>query len=573
MKSIWDIPFIVVDVETSGSSPTDNRIIEIACVTVIGGEIVSKYTSLVNPHQFIPPFISKMTGISNEMAFAAPEIEEVFPEINRIFNRNDCVFVAHNARFDWSFVASFFSASGAQVPKLPKLCTLKLSRRLLPKKLKKNVGSLAEFFNVQIKDRHRALGDALATAYILLELMQKAESEHNINKLDELLIFQNRQIKNFRSESENMQILKEKIRTIPEEPGVYKFFDKRSNLLYIGKAKSLRDRVKTYFYDETVTSKKISEMIRRIHDIQWDVTGTELSALLLESKLIKSEKPPYNTANKVYKKYPFIKLTNEDFPRLEMAFAADDDGAEYFGPFQSPTLVEELILTLEKQFKVRKCEKTFAPAENSKPCFYYHIKRCDAPCALLTSSDEYSAELKKIRYFLGGFNDGIIRQLEGKMESFAEQLNFEKANQLKIQIIELKKLFERKYSVSTSINSTNMMLIHPASANFTGAEIFFIRMGKLVHNRICCSDDNMEDLFEKVVEIFFNGFDESSAVTLEDAFEMRIIASWSYRNKSSSYFVYTDDKDKFDVFAELSNIIETINTKPLIEELYPEEDE
>lgn len=572
MQSIWDIPFIVVDVETSGSNPETNRIIEIAAITTIGGEVVSKYTSLVNPHQFIPPFIANMTGISNEMAYTAPEIEEVFPELNRVFSRKNAVFVAHNARFDWSFVSAFFTSAGSIPPKIPKLCTLKLARRLLTKNQRKNVGALAEHFNIQIQDRHRAYGDAIATAYILIELLERAEQEQNISQLDELLLFQNKPIRNFKPASQTFNRIKEKLGELPSEPGVYNFLDKNGNILYIGKAKSLKDRVRSYFYIETVTSKKIADMVKKIHDIRWECTGTELSALILESKKIKEHKPPFNTVDKKYKSYPFIKITNEDYPRLEMAHSVEDDGGEYFGPFQSPTLVEEILLTLEKQFKVRKCERPFNPNTSNRACFYYHIKRCDAPCTLEISSEDYKKEFEKVRYFLSGFADGIIRQLESKMHIFAEKLNFEKAQQLKYQVQELKKLFERKYSVPMSLNSNNLVFVHPASSRDKTVELFFIRTGKLHFQDIIGRMSPLSEITDKIDEVYFNGFNSNMNLTIEDANEIRIITSWTYRKQNKGVFLYTDGKNLEEIQKELEEIIRATEFEEFEEEIIIEEE-
>jgi len=564
MQSIWETPFIVVDVETSGFSPVLHRIIEIACITVIGGEVVSKFSSLVNPHQFIPPFIANMTGITNEIAFTAPEIEEIFPEVSRIFSRQDAVFAAHPVKFDWGFVSSFFTAAGSEPPKISKLCTLKLARRLLPKNQKKNVGALAQFFNIEIKDRHRAYDDALATAYVLIELLDKAANEHNISTLDELLLFQNKPIRNFKPATATFNRIKARLNELPSEPGVYNFLDKNGDLLYIGKAKSLKDRVRSYFYDETTTSKKISDMVKKIYDIRWECTGTELSALLLESRKIKGHKPPFNTADKKYRSYPFIKITNEEFPKLEMANSVDDDGAEYYGPFQTPTLVEEILLTMEKQFKIRKCEKPFNPHPDNRACFYFHIKRCDAPCNLGITSEEYKKELERVRYFLSGFSDGIIKQLESKMEHFAEILDFEKAQTLKFQIQQLKKLFERKYSVAMSINSNNLIFIHLASSEKKTIELFFIKRGKLHFQSLIEQFSDMSETNKQIHFVFFNGVEENLTVSIEDANEIRIITSWTYRKQNQGIFLYTDGKTEADVCLELKEIINSIEFEPII---------
>jgi DNA polymerase III epsilon subunit family exonuclease len=164
MISIWETPFIVVDLETTGSNPQKHRIIELAAVTLIGGEIASKFTTLINPHQFIPSFIAKMTGISNNMVYTASEETEVLPKFQKIISTPNAVFVAHNASFDWGFVRATFDRLELDMPPIQRLCTLKLSRRILVKDLKKNVGSLAEHFNINLFNRHRAFGDAAATA-------------------------------------------------------------------------------------------------------------------------------------------------------------------------------------------------------------------------------------------------------------------------------------------------------------------------------------------------------------------------------------------------------------------------
>ncbi|MFY8160731.1 MAG: PolC-type DNA polymerase III [Candidatus Kapaibacteriota bacterium] len=192
MVSIWESPFLVVDVETNGSDPLKNRITEIACLKVQGGEIIEEYSSLVNPHQFIPPFISQMTGITNEMAFKAPEAKVVVPHLKRLMPDDKTIFVAHNVKFDWSFVRHTFMRENESLDELNQLCTYKLARKLLPNDMKKNVGALATFFNINMKNRHRAFDDAKATALILLELLEIAESEHGINSLHELLSFQNK---------------------------------------------------------------------------------------------------------------------------------------------------------------------------------------------------------------------------------------------------------------------------------------------------------------------------------------------------------------------------------------------
>ncbi len=556
MLSIWETPFIVVDLETTGSSPDKNRIIEAAAVTLLGGEIISKFSSLINPHQFIPSFIAKMTGISNNMVYTASEETEVIPELHKILSMPNAVFVAHNASFDWSFVRATFDRLELEMPPVERLCTLKLSRRILVKNLKKNVGSLCEYFDIQLFNRHRAFGDAAATALILKELMELAEKDHNIHNKDELLALQNKPIRNFRVPTLTFKRLKQKLNLLPDNPGVYYYKDKTGKILYIGKAKSLKKRVRSYFNAEPITSKKISNMLKKTYDLTWTITSSELSAILLESSEIKFHRPPFNTVDKVYREYPFIRITTgEKYPIIEATHTIEQDNAEYYGPFRSMYLVNEIINSIAKQFKLRKCERKFSESGNQTPCFYYHVKKCYSPCSGAICKEEYNKELDKVRYFLSGFSNGIINQLQKKMEEFANTLEFERAQQLKEQIIELRKLFERDKNIPTSINKNSVVLVLPAFSDVPAVEIFLMRSGKLIHKETFLCKNDIDPLSDTIHEIFFNGHTENDIYTPEDINNLKLICGWTYRNKDAGDYLYVDGKSKQQLIEELETLI------------------
>jgi len=556
MLSIWETPFIVVDLETTGSNPRNNRIIELAAVTMLGGEIISKFSSLINPHQFIPSFIAKMTGISNNMVYTASEETIVLPELQKILSMPNAVFVAHNASFDWGFVRNTFDRLELQMPPVQRLCTLKLSRRILIKDLKKNVGSLSEYFNINLYNRHRAFGDAAATALILKELLEIAEKDHNINNKEELLSFQNKPIRNFQVPTRTHKRLKNKLQELPESPGVYYYKDKDGKILYIGKAKSLKDRVKSYFTPEPITSRKISNMLKKTHDLTWTTTSSELSAILLESSEIKAYRPPFNTIDKVYREYPFIRLTTyERFPKIETTHTIETDGAEYYGPFRSMYLAQEIIETISKQFKLRKCEKPFSDKGDKKPCFYYHIKKCDSPCSSAINEQDYAKEIDKVRYFLSGFSNGIINQLQRKMEDFAETLEFERAQKLKDQIFELRKIFERDKNIPTSVNKNSVVLVLPAHSEVPAVEIFLIRSGKLLHKETFLCKNDIENISSTIHEIYYNGHQRIYNYSKEDINNLKLISGWTYRNKELGDYLYVDGKSENELISELEIII------------------
>lgn len=553
-KSIWEVPYIVVDVETTGPKAEANRIIDIACIINYGGQSVSEFDSLVNPHQFIPPYIVNMTHISNEMVFTAPEAYTVFEQIQKLFEYPDAVFVAHNAQFDWSFVSNTFKREGIEIPDLEKLCTLKLSRRVLNKDLKKNVGSLAEYFGIRIKNRHRAYGDAFATSKILTELLEIAEREYNIKTVDELVTFHNKPVKSYNAPASTYKRLSEKLDKLPDVPGVYYYKAKDQSILYVGKAKSLKDRVKSYFSQGNISNKKVTEMLKKAYFLDWDITKTELSALLLESKRIKELTPPYNVMDRKYKDYPFIKITNSDFPKLELDYTVSDKNADYYGPFRSRYTVEDIIQSVEKQFKLRKCDGELKNSKKSRECFYYHIKKCSAPCMGLISKEDYMEEVKRVKYFLSSYSDGVLKTLENKMTALADNLEFEKAAQVKSKLFELKKVFSRKKLVPADVNHNHFIAFVPsANGNDKFADVIFVRSGKLVFEDTVGSKYDFDYLLEKIDDFYFTDNETSLDYSQQDVDEVKIISSWIFKYQPVSRFIYIDS-DRQNTIDDLNKI-------------------
>lgn len=557
MNSFWDVPIIVVDVETTGHDAVNNRITEIACVVVRGGEIIQEFTSLINPHQFIPPFISEMTGISNAMVFNAPEAHEVFAKVFELFTIPEAVFAAHNVQFDWKFVQETMKRCGLKPPDMAQLCTYKLAKRLLPKEAKKNVGALAQYYDIEINNRHRALGDAQATAGFMVCLLEEAEKEYELETLDELLHFQNKRLPATKITATIQKRVEGFLAQLPSTPGVYRMLGAEGDLLYIGKAKSLKDRVRSYFQTSAQLPPKIAKMIRYVHSIEWEESGSELSALMYESKEIKRHKPPFNTASKKLRRYPFLRLTVQDeFPRLEWCDTIQSDGAEYFGPFRSNGMSREIAETVQRNFKLRLCAETLSPNPAVKPCFYHQIKRCGAPCAAIETKENYWIEVEKVRRFLGGFSDGIIVHLEEEMVEAAESLDFERAIFLRNRLAELKRLFERRQQVSTSVTTNNVILVLPMQERDKTLEVFFIRRGRLHFQQEIGRKAPLTH-FDKLIKTayFAENQEESAALSREEVDEIQIVTSWMYRNRERATFIYVEQKPHKDLIMELRNAI------------------
>ncbi len=558
MNSFWESSFIVVDVETTGSDPEKNRITDIACILVQGGEITDVYASLVNPHQFIPHFIANMTGITNEMAFNAPEAHEVFQEVSKIFNVPNPVFVAHNVNFDWSFVQRSFVREGLTPLEMPKLCTLKLARRILPKEDKKNVGALAEYYGITIKNRHRALGDAEATALILLELLEKIQEEHNITSIDDLLHFQNKPVKAYTLKEDSFAKHESVLDTLPDEPGVYYFFDKAGKNIYIGKAKSLRSRVQSYFRNGNLTSKKVVEMVKKIETITWECTGNELSALVFESREIKRVKPKYNVLEKRYLKYPFIKITTgTNYPKVAICNEVENDNAIYYGPFKNYSLVNHVFSIIEKRFGLRKCDLNLDNG-NVKPCFYADIDRCIAPCKAECTVEIYNEEVEKVKAYLSNFRNGVLTDLEKEMIKYSEELDFETAAKIRDQINEIKKVTANKPADNSSTGRNNMVFVMPANPREKTIDLFLISDGKLAKQITIGRKASLKNLFEDIHHYYFNGNETDSNLSMYDIDEIRIVNSWLFKNQDFGYSLFLEQKSETAFIEELEKTIREI---------------
>jgi len=559
MRSFWDNTFAVVDLETTGSDPQKNRIMEISCVIIRGGEIVADITSLVNPNQFIPPFIAKMTGISNKMAFAAPPPEKIFPHVAEELSKPNMVFVAHNLEFDWSFFYETLLRMGINVPAMPRLCSLKIARRLLPKHLKKNVGSLAEWFNIPMRRAHRAYDDALATARIFIELLNIAENEHGLTELEHLSLLQGRRTSHYDAHNPQLDNVKKQVLALPSCPGVYYFEDEGGEVIYVGKAKNLRRRVMSYFNNSAITSSKVMAIVSRIFNLRYEKKQTELEALIYESLEIKRLSPKYNKANKRYRTFPFIKLTEDPFPRYEVCHNITADGAEYFGPFRNASLVDEISKIIDRNFKLRKCEFPLEPKKGVEPCIYFRMKRCDAPCAILQSPSEYHLEVDKVRNFLTDFHNGIIDHLAESMYLYSDNMEFEKAAEVKEQISELKRLFSRQKKVPTSIRQNNLVLLLPADKDEKRIEIYLVKAGKLMTSNVAFGNSYPKSIKAEINHWFFNGSPSFEDYTKEDIDEVRIITSWIYNNQERGEFIYIADKSPDTICQEIDTAINNIS--------------
>ena len=543
---IPDAEFVVCDVETTGLSPERNRLTEIALLRVRAGEIVDRFNTLVNPGQFVSAEITRLTGITNDMVYEAPGVEEVLPRVQEFIG--DAVFVGHNVRFDRSFLEMTLRRAGAKSLDVPNLCTARLARRLIPKKGGKSLGTVAAHFQLRIRKRHRAAGDAEATARILLKFFRILEEEFDLTDVGELLTFQNRPVYRITGPPPGLLRLKSALAEIPHQSGVYVFRDKRDVIIYIGKARDLRDRVLSYFYHNIGHTDKVRRLVKAVHSVSWETTETELSALLTEARLIKKHQPRFNSMLKNDRKYPFIRVdVKNDFPTIAWCYELADDGAEYFGPFRSRYAVEEALDAIDRLFWIRECDGSLKPDNTKTPCLYYDIKRCAAPCSVLQNREEYAKEVEDVFRFLRGDHDDVLKATRERMEAKAESMDFEGAGLLRDRIEAIEKIVRQQRFMVHSIRRQNIVIVTPARGR--NVELQFIKGGMLASTMLVDQRTIPEKKLEKISrQVYHDGQEKLFDDGREDINEMRIIASWSLTRRHESVVI---DADSFESVASL----------------------
>jgi len=274
-------------------------------------------------------------------------------------------------------------------------------------------------------------------------------------------------------------VLEDKIKGLPESAGVYLMKDANGKIIYIGKAVNLKNRVRSYFLSQQAASPKTRALVKNIRDLEYILTDSEIEALILESNLIKKHKPKYNIRLMDDKNYPYLRVTvQEDYPRIEIVRSRKKDGARYFGPYTNTGYVNETLRLLKKIFPVRSCKQaTFTRQE--RPCLNAHIERCAAPCCGRISREEYRKMINEVILFLEGKQEALIKALKNRMNKAAEELEFEKAAELRDQLLAIEKVIERQKIVTGSFADMDV-INYARGVNITCVQIFFVREGKLL---------------------------------------------------------------------------------------------
>ncbi len=305
-------------------------------------------------------------------------------------------------------------------------------------------------------------------------------------------------------------LLKDKLQTLPTKPGVYLMKDEQGEVIYVGKAVNLRNRVRSYFHASAQHSPKLRRMVDHIADFDFIVTDSEIEALILECNLIKEHRPKYNVRLKDDKRYPYIKVTwQEDYPRVIITRRMEQDGARYFGPFTAVWAVHQTLDVLRRLFPYLTCKRKIT-GQDTRACLYYHIGRCAGPCIGAISKEEYRALINHLCLFLEGRTEEIVADLRAQMRSAAEALDFERAAVLRDQIRAVEKVTERQKIVLVVEGDQDVIAL-AREEDDACVQVFFIRQGKLIGREYFVLAGTAEESEAEIVASFVKQFYDEAA--------------------------------------------------------------
>ncbi|WP_280456221.1 DEDD exonuclease domain-containing protein [Nocardia brasiliensis] len=462
---LYDTTFVVVDLETTGTSPGADAITEIGAVKVRGGEVLGEFATLVNPGRAVPPAIVQVTGITTAMVYAAPKIDAVLPGFLEF--AAGAVLVAHNARFDMAFLRAAAAQCETVWPSATVLCTVKLARRVLGRDEAPSVrlSVLAQLLGASTQPTHRALDDARATVDVLHALIGRVGNQgvHSLTELVDYLpdVTPRQRAKRFLAAD------------LPTAPGVYLFRGPSDEVLCIGTAVNLRRRVRNYFTGSE-TRGRMKEMVALATRVDHVVCAHALEAGVRELRLLVAHTPPYNRRSKFPKRAWWLTLTDEPFPRFAVVRTPNRDA---LGPFNSRMDAADLALIIAEFTGLRTCS-TRLPRRGTHECPPAVVGGCPAAVTgTPINTEEYAPAPALVRALFAGRSDAPVRAMLDRIETHSRAQHFEAAARLRDRTVAVIRALHRTQRLAAVARIAELVTAHPDGAG--GWEFSVIRYGRL----------------------------------------------------------------------------------------------
>ena len=463
-----EVTFVVVDLETTGGSPRDCGITEIGAVKVRGGEVLGELQTFVNPGEPIPPFIQSLTGITDAMVRDAPRPGAAVTSFLE-FARG-AVLVAHNARFDISFLKAACAAADIPWPRHEVLDTVQLARHAMRRDEVRNhkLSTLAQVFGAQTTPDHRALHDARATVDVLHGLIGRLGSL-GVTTYEELASYTSRV-------SPEQRRKRHLARDLPSTPGVYVFKDGQGRALYVGVSVDIRSRVSSYFTASEQRS-RMAEMVRIAESVTPIPCATTLEARVRELRLIAAAKPRYNRRSRHPEKAWWVRLTDEPFPRLSVVKQVHAGDDAWMGPFGSRSSADEAVRALHEVVPLRQCLTRLSPRRQSTACVLAEMGRCAAPCIGGVDVETYGETVALAQAALRTDTRPVVTGLRERMTELSEQERFEDAGAVRDRLAALVRGVARSQRTAPLLRTPEIVAARRTPTG--GWDIVCIRHGRL----------------------------------------------------------------------------------------------
>jgi DNA polymerase III subunit epsilon len=449
-QPLHDVTFCVVDLETTGGSAEQCGITEIGAVKLRGGECLGTFQTLVNPGVAIPPEITVLTGITQAMVLPAPRIEAVLPALLEFVG--DAVVVGHNVRFDVAFLDAALVRDGRPRLANRRVDTVALARRLVRDEVPNcRLGTLADRLRLPHRPSHRALDDALATGDLLHVLLERV-GRLGVTGLDDLLALPKLA---GHPQAQKLALTDR----LPRTPGVYLFRDVGGRVLYVGKASNLRQRVRSYFSGDE--RRKIPQLLRETARIDHTVCTGSLEAAVAEIRLVQQHQPRFNSQLKRWKRYTYLKLTVEPFPRLSITKQVRGDGATYLGPLSSSAVARLVAEAIESAVPIRRCTARPGGQLRAAPCTAAQLGVATCPCAGLISPHDYAELVDRVVTGITSSPHLLLEPLEQRMHDLARAERYEEAAAVRDRAAALATALDRRRRLDRLRTSGRVVLRLP----------------------------------------------------------------------------------------------------------------
>ena len=471
--------FVAIDVETTGARPATQRVIEVAAVRFRDGEPVDRFVSFVSPGRRLSKMIVELTGIRDEDLAGAPEFAGIADDLVAFIGAS--VVAGHNVSFDLGFLDAELRRAGRQVLANDRIDTVGLAVKLMPGFRKPNLQRVAAQLGLKGRDKHRADIDAELCGQVAIRLIERAQG---LGVSDIVIV---KAIANSavlrpkdRLGSSRAALDRALLADVPRRPGVYLMIDRYDHIIYVGKAKNLRERVSSYFAQPVGQTRKMDGLVENLARIETVIVGSELEALLLESQLIRRYQPRYNTALRASERYPYIRIDLANpWPRMTVVRDRKGDGARYFGPYRNTSGARRTVEFLNDVLPLRTCPRTFRDAKSyGSPCIQLDLHKCLGPCTGKVPPADYRSLANDVVTFLEGDDVVLFDRLQQGLVAAAERLDFERAARIRNSIASAQQIVDVQRQMNDATIHHTMLVVQPSAASDQAIEIIMVAEGR-----------------------------------------------------------------------------------------------